>query len=231
MKSLRRASKPAPCERVGDGCQAAAVVAAGLAEDQPRAVVVAHQPRLGGRRRKVHDTADDALGRHGARKQPARIEALEVQLALAVGQAIEEPPGHAVHRRDDAGRCAEQRRDGGGDLGQALSLDGDDDAVLRAETRRIAVHGRAGDEHFARSQRANAQPLAPNGLERRAARHHADLVPGAREPGGHQAADRAGAEDADSHADVFRRKARRSYRKAPERTTSAGPGIRRREPG
>ena len=48
----------------------------------------------------------------------AGIERFQAQLALAESEAVEEPPGHAVHRGDDGGVLAEQRRDARSDLGR-----------------------------------------------------------------------------------------------------------------
>src|SRR6266403_2170086 len=96
-------------QRLGNAPGAGGVRAAGLAEDQALAHVVADEPRLGSRGGEVDHAADDAAGRHGAREPAAGIERLQALAAVAEFQAVEKPPRHAVHRRDDRGVFVEQR--------------------------------------------------------------------------------------------------------------------------
>jgi len=86
---------------------------------------VADEARLRRRGREVDHAADDALGGYGAREVAARVEAFQPFLAVTEAQAIEEPPGHAVHRGDHAGLCAKHRGDGFRNFCKALGLDRD----------------------------------------------------------------------------------------------------------
>src|SRR5205823_6847664 len=112
-------------ECIGDALRAIGVSAAGLADDELLAHVVADEAGLGGGSGEVNDASDDALRRHGARELAAGSEAFEPFLAVAELEAVEEPPRHAVHGGHDARFGAEQVTDICSDVCKALGLYGD----------------------------------------------------------------------------------------------------------
>ena len=148
----------------------------------------------------MHDAAEDLLEGDRCCDFAARVDALQ-RAARETLHAFAEPPGHAVHRRQHNGAWAEQRADAARDLRERRAFDGDDDKVLQAELGR--TRRRAHRALQATLGRIHAPPVRAQCLERCAARQRADL----RMPRGHQtradeAADRAGADDANLHAAI-----------------------------
>jgi len=170
-----------------------------LADDD---AVPAVQPYHAGLRRagaQVHGAADHAADGKRRGDPAAGVHAVEVAPGDRAAEAVEEPPRHAVERRQHGGVRTEQRADARDRTGQRLGLDRQHHEVLRAEfggvVRRgqLRGHGAVGG--------LDGQPPGPDGGERGAARVHAN-VGAARvgQPGRDDAADRAGAHDTDAHA-------------------------------
>ncbi len=145
--------------------------------------------------------ADDPLSGHRARETAARVEALEAQLARAERQPVEKPPGHAVHRGDDAGLRADERRDRRGHLGQVLRLDRNHDRVLRSKLRRVVICLDFYDRLVFLVD--DLQAIFLDRCKVGTPCHDRDLVARLREPPGDQAADRAGAVNADFHGVIL----------------------------
>jgi hypothetical protein len=182
-------------EQVDDGLGPIAAAAGRLADDEPLAHPVLDEPRLGRRRAGMHHASQHLVERQRARDRAAGVDAVQ-GLVTDAGDAVTEPPGHAVHRRQDQGARADERADALGDRGQRRRLDGDDDEVLDAEGGGIV---RGDSRCLERAGRRSQSPaVAPQGFEGRAACDRTDARPiGRREPRADQAADRARADDAD----------------------------------
>ena len=126
-------------ERGDEVLGARRVPAAGFAEDQALAHVVADEAGLGRGGGEVDDAADDAIGRHRLGERAAGIQRFQAQLAAAEGEAVEEPPRHAVHGGDDGSVLADHRAYLLRDFRQVLALDRNEHAILLSKLRGIAV--------------------------------------------------------------------------------------------
>ena len=111
--------------------------------------------------------------------------------------ALEEPPRHAVLRRQDRGVGIEQRRDARRELGQAVGLDAEHDEVGPAHGVELVGGLQALVQVAAR--RAHPQAVAADGLEVGAAGDQDDVRAARREGRAQVAADGAGADDRDAH--------------------------------
>jgi hypothetical protein len=132
--SLASARKPALASAPHTAATRGDFAARRLADDQPFADAVAHPAGRRRRRRQVDDAAEHARERQRGEQLPAGIDAFERRLVGQRGR--QEPPRHAVHRRQHDGLGAEQGRDRWRRRGERRRLDRDDDEVALAEGSR-----------------------------------------------------------------------------------------------
>ena len=182
-------------EQAGQPPYARTALARRFPERQPLAVLV---PDLAGRdqRRRLPDHAAD----RPLRPDPAPLRVIRIQhrqssVAIGAIEAVEVPPGDAVHRRDDGGLRAQQGLHGLGQGGRRMRLHRDEHIVLLAGLRRIISAARPHEQLFAR--RADPQPALAHRRQVRAARDQRHVHAGPMQQRPHVAADRARAVDRD----------------------------------
>jgi hypothetical protein len=110
---------------------------------------------------------------------------------------MEIPPWHAILRRDDGGRVAEQRRHLIGGFPGLMRLQRDDDIVLRPEFGRIAGRRHFRDLLLIVDQQLQA-PAFDSG-QMLTAGNDGDIRPAILQENGHIAANRARAKNTDFH--------------------------------
>jgi hypothetical protein len=137
-------------------------------------------------RRKDHAADDSLLWDRGS--QPAAgIQKCEVIV----------PPGKAVLGKHDCRVVAQQRRQAGCKTAQPGSLQHAEDKILRAKRGRIV--GRSNVRRKLGHPDTQRQALRLHRLKMRPAHDAGHITPGQRKPHRKMAADRARAEDADTH--------------------------------
>src|SRR5205085_5726531 len=168
-----------------------------LAERKTLAFDVADHARCGELARGVDDAADDSLGSNGGRNGTAWIDRAHAPAFVRSTVALEIPPRNAVlHRQDDAF---------GVERATELGEDRRDLVGLHREHHQIVLAGMA--QTLARRERVlvrgsvaldERETVAPQGVEVRAPRDQRHFGSGARPARADEAADRAGADDADA---------------------------------
>ena len=147
---------------------------------------------------RVRDAADHPprLDRRGDRA--TGIDGLQHRVPQRPVEALEEPPRHAVLRRQDRRVGIEQRREARRELREAVGLDAEHDQVdpgARPRARRVA----AGSPSQVAARRAHPQAVAADRVEVRAAGDQHDVGAAGRQRRAQVAADRTRADDRDPH--------------------------------
>ncbi len=115
-----------------------------------------HDAGLDGFAGDIDGAAEHALRADRAPLPVAGIDAFQTQIGILAVQSVEIPPRHAVLRRDDRRRRAEQRLQALRRVPALMRLQGDDDIVLRAQLGRIARRRQFGDMLGAAAQQLEA---------------------------------------------------------------------------
>jgi hypothetical protein len=173
------------------------LLARGLADDELVAEVVLHMARPVERATGMHHAADDVVAGDGLRNRAAGVHGRQAGAGQRTAKAFKEPPGHAVHGGEHHGAGSEQRGDGLRHARHGRCLHGHDHQVLHAQVGRVAAgaHGHRGGA----ARAFKPQAVVLHGLQRVAARHHADVAAGLRQAHADPAADGAGAVDGYFH--------------------------------
>jgi hypothetical protein len=140
--------------------------------------------------RRIGHAADDPLGRHRPRKLAAWIEPREPRVV---------PPGNAVLHEYHRRVAPEERRALLGEGGKEIRLERHEDRVVRSKLACVRCRPHAAHDRLLAVQQLQAAAL--HRFEMRAAGHHRDIVSCGGELRRDVPADRAGAEDAQFHAD------------------------------
>ena len=183
--------------------RAFAAAAVRLAQREAVAVGVVDDARFDDVGRRIDDAAQHLRRRQARGQRALGIDRLDDPAVEVPAELVGVPPRHAVDRRDD-GRV---RPDQGLELRhrrqQRMRLQGQHQIVLRADLLRIG--GDAGLRHRLLAVAEQHEAPGAKRVTMRAARHDGDGRTGHFELGGHQAADRTGAENADrGHGIVLR---------------------------
>ena len=165
----------------------------GFPNNQFLAEAVLDKPRLSQGKTAMDHPPHDMSGRNGRGNEPIGVNGLQTQAGIGSPEAIEKPPGHSVHRRQNRRFRSDQRGNPLGHLGHGGRLHGHDDQVLNAEGFRIGCHADPlNDQLLAGLQ---PQTVSPQGIQRRPPRHRAYLAPLPGKQCPDETADRAGAID------------------------------------
>ena len=143
---------------------------------------------------RIRHAAHDPLGCDRFGKHAVGIEALEPRVV---------PPGNAVLHEDYRGVASEERRAFGGERAEHVRLQRDEHRVLLFQISGIRRRANAANDGLVAMQELDAAAL--HRFQVRAPCDHRDVVARRGELGRDMPADRAGAEDAQLHADRITR--------------------------
>src|SRR5262245_21802487 len=153
--------------------------------------------RLGDLGRGVDDATDHAGRVDGPGNGPAGIDALDHQIAVGPGTALEVPPRDPVLRRYDRRPRPERAVQLCRDRRDAVGLEPQEDHVGAGDRGDVIGDARVRVEVAVRAQ--HADPARAHGRQVRAAGDEGDVEPGPGEARTHVAPDGARAEDGEPH--------------------------------
>src|SRR5713226_4960108 len=184
-------------QRFGNLPEAVGACAVLLTQGDAGALDEANHAGFGDLGGEVHDGADDAARINRLANHPARVHALEARARQFTRAELEVPPREAVLRAHDGGGFADEGRNLGRELRQAVRFYAQEDDVHRPGFRKIADDPWADHKFFGGADDPKAILL--HRAQVRSSREKGDVFVDARQAGADVAADRASACNQDPH--------------------------------